>query len=890
LRGVTCGRARLAGSAAFVGVVFMSFPNELRAEKSRERLARDLSPDFQSVSLRLDPDETAYTGSFRTELTVRQAVSSFTFHAEEMALLELTLRGDAGIVPLSYERSSDDMIRVRVATPLAPGAWVLEGEFSNEFGTRASGFYRLDYGGEGYVYTQFEADAAREAFPCWDEPIFKIPYQITVTAKAADTVVSNTPPESVTERDGWRTTVFSRTKPLPSYLLAVACGPFDSIPIPGLDVEGRILAPSGQAHLAEMGAEMTPPILSALEEYFGTDYPFEKLDFIAVPEFWPGAMEHPGAVTFRAEGLLLDSSRSTAAERSRLARWIAHELAHMWFGNLVTMEWWDDLWLNEAFADWMGDKIVEQVHPELGVRADELRRSQASLADDARPSARAIRRDFSPGDDLMENLGVTYAKGKLVLEMFEGWLGAETFRRGVKGYLSANARGNANAGDLWRSLEAVAGAKVADAMASFLEQPGVPRVDVEVLGRRVRLTQSRMRAPGEAVEELAWKLPVLLRFGAQGKSFTDALLLEETTLEVELPGSGEIEWLYPNANAAAYYRWSLSGDWLTRLLAHSEELTSRERVELLGNLGALLDAGALRGSEYLGALATFAKDGDPQVVHCTLEGFEQARETFVTEELELPFAAFVRTSLAAAVERFGLEPGPSDSELVRRLRPELWKWVGGWGREQELREHARALADAYLEGRQTLDPEVLEAALELAALDGGEDLFEEFQERFESAQMPSERSRFLPLLGNFRDTALQERALSYVRDGPLRTQEVFTIPRQLIETERGRERVFAWLLEHFEWIAERVPPESAGSVVALAGGCSCERVEKAGRFFEERKERIPGLEARLARLRDRSVECTRLRQAEGESVKAYLSRSAEGESALGRPGRLTRQR
>src|SRR5258706_9828782 len=317
------------------------------------RLARDVVPTFQAVRLVLDPAQAEYRGTAHVELNVARPTAVFGFHAEGPVLSALKLRGAGGEVPLRHTVGARGLVRAEADRPIPPGAYTLDIDFTAPFDTRAAGLYRATVRGESYAFTQFEADDARKAFPCWDEPSFKFPYQLTVVVPEKDLAVSNTPIESETARGGQKTVVFKRTPSLPSYLLAIAVGPFDTVPIPGLSVPGRVVAVKGSGGMAAEAARITPPLVAALERYFGRSYPFEKLDLIAVPEFWPGAMENAGAITF-AEGILLVDQAASSQQERRLVEITAHELAHMWFGDLVTMAWWDDLWLNESFASWMG--------------------------------------------------------------------------------------------------------------------------------------------------------------------------------------------------------------------------------------------------------------------------------------------------------------------------------------------------------------------------------------------------------------------------------------------------------------------------------------------------------------------------------------------------------
>jgi len=314
------------------------------------RLGDVVTPFYQSIDLRIDPSENKYGGSTRISIEVRENVNSFRLHADgiEISAVRLGLGGTAIAVSHSIE---NDILTIAAEQTLTVGKYSLVIDFSNEFNTQAVGLYRMESEGTGYAFTQFEATDARKAFPCFDEPSFKIPFQLNITARQGDTVVTNTPVRSESRRDGWKTLEFGVTRPLPTYLLAIAVGTMDSIEIPDLPVPGQVYTVRGKSDLAKYAAGMVAPILQTLQTYFAMSYPYEKLDLIAIPEYWPGAMEHPGAITFKDSIILFDSKNTSAEQRRTAASVISHELAHQWFGNLVTMEWWDDLWLNESFGD-----------------------------------------------------------------------------------------------------------------------------------------------------------------------------------------------------------------------------------------------------------------------------------------------------------------------------------------------------------------------------------------------------------------------------------------------------------------------------------------------------------------------------------------------------------
>ncbi len=843
------------------------------------RLGDDVVPVAQRIDLEVDPARTDFRGSVAIDLEVRRPAAAVRFHAQDLRLERVELTGGGGgerwaLAPAVGERG---LVTAAAPRPLAPGRYTLEIDFAGAFNPQAVGLYRVEQAGHAYAFTQFQAVDARRAFPCWDEPAFKLPYTLRLRVPAGLVAVANTPVAADVVADGWRTVEFAPTPPLPSYLLALAVGAFERAEIAGLSVPGAIYAPAGQGGLTATAAAMTPPILAALERYFGRPYPFAKLDLIAVPEFWPGAMENAGAITFADRILLVDPRAVTAGQRQTLARFLAHELAHMWFGDLVTMAWWDDLWLNESFADWLATKIVDEVHPELGYGLSALGGIQGIMTTDARPSTPPIRKPVTDVSEAMEGLGVAYAKGRAVLAMVEAWVGPEAFRRGVLAHLAAHEWGNAAAADLWRALAEASGADVAGALESFVAQPGLPLIEVEVGagGKTLHLRQRRFLNAGTEAPAQRWKVPVALAVGtARGREDRWLLLTgAEATLALDSP----IEWVLPNAGARGYYRWRLPAPRLVGLARDAAgALTPAERIGLLGNTAALLDSGALAGDAYLETLHAFAADPDPAVVAAVVDGLGKVEQAFVPEPLAGAFAGYVRATLGPALERFGAGRSAGEPETVSLLRPRLLAWLGDEGRDAEVRRRAVGWARGYLEDPGALDPTLAGMALHLAARDGDRELFESYRRRFESSP-PAERARFLGALGAFDDPELQAAALDYARTGPLRANELFNIAGSIADSEAGRERVYAWTVAHYAELTGRIPPDFVAFMPFIAAGCSEDRLARAEAFFARTEHRVEGTERQLARVAEQVRDCAALRLREGPAVAAYLERFAAGE-------------
>jgi len=644
--------------------------------------------------------------------------------------------------------------------------------------------------------------------------------------------------------------------------------------MPGLGVPGRIVTTRGQGALTKVAAELAPPLLKALERYFGRPYPYAKLDFIAIPEYWPGAMEHPGAITYAASLFLLDPDSASLAQRRLLAKVIAHEMAHMWFGDLVTMEWWDDLWLNESFADWMGDKVTGEVFPEFRIDLEVVSDMQDIMVGDARPTAGPIRRPVETTDSLMQDVGVQYAKGKAVLNMFEAWIGPETFRKGVLAYLDENAWGSATAADLWRALDAASGGRASAPLATFVEQPGLPLVTLDrVDGGKVRLSQSRFANAGVELSPLTWSIPVRLASGTGARRESRDVLLgaEAVTVDIE----PEATWLYPNADARGYYRWRVPADDLSRITGDSPDLLSAgERMDLAGNLSALLGAGLLHGGGLLAALEKLAADPEPMVVGAVLDHLDDLEDAFVPRELEGRWAAYRRRALRPALDRIGMRPRPGESDTAALVRPRLLRRLGGAGQDPDVRRFAREQAAAFLEDPRAVPPSIAPVCLALSAMESDAARFEDLTRRFETAKTPTERSLYLQALSMFRDPGLVDRALHYAFTGPLRTNELFVIPRGVGQTAEGRERLWRWMTENYSRLGERLPPEFMGFMPFLASGCSAERLDAARSFFADPAHRGPGTDRTLGRVAARVEGCLSLRSREGEDVRRFLEQPA----------------
>ncbi len=833
------------------------------------RLSNNVAPTAQQVTLSIDPAKTDYSGSTTIHIEVASETATIRLHAQDLDIISLHLYSGDAELEVSHASGEHGLLLISASSPFAAGSYKLVVEFNNNFNTDGVGISRTEIDGEHYIFSQFEATDARRAFPCFDEPGFKFPWQLTMTVPQDLTPITNTPEVSVTEHGASKTVVFATTPPLSSYLIAVAVGPYEMVPIDGMSIPGRIAVPRGKSRLAAVAVETTPSILAYLEGYFGQPYPFKKLDLIAVNLPFPGAMEHPGAVTYSDFLLLLDENAS-ASDKSLLIKITAHELAHQWFGNLVTMQWWNDLWLNESFADWMGDKTAEAVYPEFSAELSELRTQFRIMIGDGEATTKPIRHDFNATDNFQDGIFLSYYKGKAVLGMFEESVGPEIFRDGVIRYLRKYSRQNAQAKDLWAEINSGAEFDLAGGMASFIDQPGMPLVTVNDLGDgRFEFAQNRIVTGGAQIDQ-QWIIPLSYRYSVGDSVRTAQLVIDEASEIVEI--DGEVDWILPNADQRGYFRWSIPDDMLQQLGDDAAtHLNVRERMGLLTNLWALLGADKLDGDDYLAAMQSLANDTDANVLRALVSELPTLRETFITPDLRPQFAAFLRAMFGPVLDRIGSSPVPGDSNALEDLRPRVLLNLAVYGEDASARATIATTVDRYLDGEIPMS-EAVDVALRSLAYWSGPDLFTKYRARIAASASPAERRSFVSALGSFREADAVNEVLNYVLDGDeLRSGEIAAVLTGLFSAEEINAMMLDWAMQRDTELRAVL---ADGQLVNMPGqlmSCSAENLDIIAKFYGAPERFVAGIEAELAEEAAEKTACAAFRQREQASVRDFLS-------------------
>ncbi len=852
-------------------------------------LGRDVTPTEVALSLAIDPRAPRFSGETTIALEVRRARRVIWLHGKGLDVSGVELVSAGGRQRGRYEQVHETGVaRVTFPCDVQPGAVTLSLAWTAPFLDGGDGLFKVTQGSDAYVFSQFEPISARTAFPGFDEPAFKVPYTVRLTVAQGDVAASNARVASETgAAAGVRTLVFEPTPPLPAYLVAFAVGPLDvvegaSIPanaVRGAPLPFRVLAMRGRGAKVGYAMSRVPAILAALESYFGVAYPYTKLDFVAIEDF-PGAMENAGLVTFHERLLLVDGASAPESQRRDSENTIAHELAHQWFGNLVTMAWWDDLWLNEAFATWMASRIVAEVAPTLGADEARLDEWREAMHVDSRASARRIRQPITSHHDIHAAFdGITYSKGGAVIGMFERWVGDAIFREGVRAHLAAHRFGTATADELLGALSRAAGRDVRAPFATFLDQVGAPAVSMtarcEGGATTLALAQRRATRLGStATGDALWQVPVCVRYGRGETSGEACTLLEGPTGSLALPplSGGCPDWIAPNAGGAGYYQASLDAATLAGTRARGlARLAMRERAAIADGLLAASESGALGPEAALEALGPFAQDPARPVAMAPLSLLEFFRQAAPDAAARARVAGIVRRLYGARGRALGWTPRAGEDGEVRLLRAEVWSALARLGRDPQARRDVARGGRAYLGvgGDGALHPEAVAADLaELAvavAVDDGDDaVFEAAQRHVFASEDPEVRSRLLAALGAATDSTRAARAREVALDPRLAATEVRLVLREQIAAPETRDAAWDWLEARFDAFAGRVPEWTLGRLAGYGRNfCDAARGARVQAFFGPRVERLPGGPQSLATTLEEIGLCAARRDAQG---------------------------
>jgi alanyl aminopeptidase len=846
------------------------------------RLATDIViPVRYDLALRMDPRTDRFSGEVSIQIQILAPTSRVLLHGGDLTIDAASIETDQRR-EVSVVQGENGGMALDSEVVLEPGLGTIHLSFSAELGEVPESLYRVKEGDLWYAYTQFEPLEARDAFPSFDDPGFKTPYSVTLTVPTGMTALANTPETGRVDDGDWTEFTFAESKPLPTYLVAFAVGEFDIVEAKetiGQDgVPLRIVTTKGKGHLTEFVLATTPAILASLEAYFGSPYPFEKLDLVAVPNFSAGAMENVGLVTYREALLLFESGSPPVRSQYRCISVNAHELAHMWFGNLVTPAWWDDLWLNEAFATWMASRTVADVAPGLQADLDAVARANGVMDTDSQKATRAIRQPIEHGGDVYNAFdGITYAKGASVLAMVEAWIGEDAFRDGVRAYLVQSAYGTGYTDGLLDSLEEVSGKPVRAMITNFLDQPGTPLLEIDIRceegGVFVDVAQSRYLPSGsDAPQGEPWRVPVCMRFEADGQVRRLCVDLDAKEKTFSLETQSCPTWLHPNADERGYYRWKLSSERMVGLVGeHRGALSLRERVALPQHMSALLQADAVSPEVYLDANKALAAEEHRLIVGSVIGNLDFIERRVISDEARPAFQAYVRRVLAPHLRRVGLNPVAEEAPEIGLLRPRLISALIRKGDDKKLRHKMRTRAAAFMKDPSQVPPDIARLAMGVLAEAGDAELWEQVKAGVLAAETPAMRRIYLRALGGFHNPALATRSFDLLLDGTLRGQDYWSVIGPAFATDDTHRALWTWVTTNYDKIIESLGDKRARSIPwAASGFCSEEGLKETEDFFANPGRTPAGTERNLSMVKEGIARCTRLKKSLAPGVEKYF--------------------
>jgi len=849
----------------------------LSADKALEyRLPTSVTPE--RYDLKLTPDLNAFTfaGEESVAIKVNSATSEVVLNALELEIDEA--RAERPGKSLRSTRIEMEPARERAhihfSEVLQPGGWTLKVSFRGVLNDKLHGFYRshyVDAAGKSHTVatTQFEATDARRAFPCWDEPALKAVYKVALVIDENLTAVSNAGVERERKlANGKKEVVFKDTIKMSTYLLAFIVGEFEATEPVNAGTPLRVVHVPGKRALTGWAQQIGAFSLKFFADYYGIPYPGDKLDLIAIPDFAAGAMENLGAITFRETALLADDKSASRAELERVADVVSHENAHMWFGDLVTMKWWNGIWLNEAFATFMEMLAVDAWKPEWK-RWDSFGASRAAaMAVDALKSTRSIEYTVLSPEDCRSMFDVlTYEKGAAVLRMLEQYLGGEEFRKGISLYLKKHQYANTETGDLWDALQEATNEPVRKLMDSWIFQQGFPVVSVAATndGRSLKLSQRRFfYLPPDKPEPQTWHVPIRVRVKTDKGLSAHKLLLTDVATTLDLPG--KVEWALLNEGGSGFYRVRYSADLLQALTGNLGELSAIERFGLVSDTWAATVAGLTPLADFANLARLFRNETDLSVWRALIGGFNYL--DMIVSEAQRPFLArAVRDIAGPAAARLGWVARPGEDELTRQLRATLIGALGTLGEDPDVQTRAQELYAQWRRDPAKADRDLLPALIGILAHCGDSARYQDFKNTFKSARTPQEEQRYLFSLAGFRVPEVLRQTMEMTLNGEVRTQNAPFLMHSLLYNPVARYEAWEFVKKNWDKMIEKYPDSALPRMCeAVVGLLDCQ--DEVNAFFEQHKPRLGNkiIEQHLERL----AVAVEFREREGNNIETVL--------------------
>jgi aminopeptidase N/puromycin-sensitive aminopeptidase len=856
-----------------------------------QRLPGGASPDHYSLAVTIHFPDNTFGGDETIDLKLAKPTRTITLNAVEIDFHDVTVT--AGGQTQTAKVSSDEkneMATFTVGNELPAGAATVHIKYTGHLNDKLRGFYLSTYKGKKYEVSQMESTDARVAFPCFDEPSYKATFDLTAIVDKGDTAISNGEIVSDTPGPGDQHTIkFSTSPKMSSYLVALTVGDWKCASDQVDGVKVSVCTVPGKENLTHFPLEASKAILHYYNNYYGIKYPLSKLDNIAVPDFQAGAMENWGAIIYREAALLIDDKTASVGAKQGVAETIAHEVAHQWFGDLVTAAWWDDIWLNEGFATWMTPHPLETWKPEWLLSQGVVDGTDESLSGDSVKNTRPIHQAAETRAEIQSLFdGIAYGKTASVLHMLESYLGHDTFRAGVNLYLKEHAYGNATAADFWNAMARSSKKPVDKIMPTFVMQPGAPYVGVEakceggsttlnISQKRYFNTPEEFKQPNDQI----WQIPIC----AKGVSETGAgqqqcFLLTERQQKFTLKGCSKF--VFPDAGALGYYRFDYDAAAMRQLgNAVERELTPDERIALMGNEWALMRIGQHNVGDYL-ALGDQLKSTPGSVL---LESFGNhlnfIEEHLVTDADRPAFQAWLRGAFSPVLQQLGSTGRPDDTPEQKQKRAILFESLGNDANDPEVIQQARTMVQEYMKDPASIDPTLAGAVVSVAAHHGDTELYNQFKAQMQKVKSPQQYYRYFYALADFPQPVLIQQTLDSTLTQEVRGQDLYILIG-LLRNPASQNAAWDFMRQHFDEIMKRTGGGLGGVGVFLYGAqsfCDTQKANEVQQFFQQHP--FPGTERNQREAIEAISSCVELRGQQQNNLAVWLKQNSNSNASNG---------
>ncbi len=834
------------------------------------RLPKSVIPDHYAISITPDLAAEKFSGQETIDVDIKEPIDTITLNSAGLEMHDVVVASGSKLLnPAITFDVPNETASLKFSQTVPPGRASIRISFNGVLGAQLRGLYLSKTPKRKYAVTQFESTDARRAFPSFDEPALKATYDITLVVDTGDTAISNGAIASDTPAGPGKHAIrFRTTQKMSTYLVAMLVGDFQCVSGGVDDIPIRVCTTPGMENLVKFALSAAEASISFYDKYYGIKYPFGKLDLISIPDFEAGAMENAGAITFRETDLLLDDKTASVESKREVAGVVAHEIAHQWFGDLVTMKWWDDIWLNEGFATFMADKPLKVWHPEWRSDLGEAGNTNGSLGVDSTRSTRPIRQKAETRNEINALFdGIAYGKTAAVLRMEENWVGEDTFRDGIRAYLKKYSYGNATAEDWWSTMTTATKQPFDVVMKSFVDQTGAPLLHVsEACGpdgkRTVTITQERMLPRSAPPVAQSWSIPIC-GHEAGAAAASPCQMISKPTDSITTPSCGRPVFL--SRNGAGYYVTDYSPAMRAALRAHLSEMPPAEQISLHGNEALLMRNMREDVAGYLALLKAMPRPAERPLVGAIAGtiGFLDFR--LADDRNRAAWQAYVRTNMRGYAPLTWEAPSGETSEQ-RITRATVLGVLGVEGQDPEVIAGARRVAQQYMTDPSSVDAVIADRALPIAAINGDEAFFNQVLEHIKSAPSPEVAERFRGLITLFRDPKLISRAIDYIYSDQVRSQDLPRLAAGLLFNPAAKQTAWNAVKSHWDILNQKIPTAIGAITGSTATFCDAASKADVQSFFATHP---PGAgERALKRALDAMDTCMAFKAAEQASFNA----------------------